>query len=390
MFYNTSQINSILICGACGNKYEDPRVLPCGNSICFMCFFGQTNKTGKFICQNCNQYHKIDVDLPPNKSIIEMLKQKPEHPLENLKVVVNRFKEILCASLSENLYVCNIEQNKERTNQTILENNSNLLSSSIPIYKCKDISSSISIIEFEPITDNETNRFKCEILPQIENSWLCGSRLYAIFENKSSEIEAALNKIPKMPLKLSCRTPITLFTFYNYFKSSLNLNTNLHPIQTTGDGNCLYNAFSILLFENENKWHIIKSCMLYQMFKHKEFFQEIMNSLHYNENVDIAIQRAARSREYGNEINILALAILFQRDIIVYIASTKTNQINQVIYSLNIKNKNENPCLLGLVNEHFFPILVEKTLIPQQERIINKNYFLAGREIILEKYFHKF
>ena len=55
-----------------------------------------------------------------------------------------------------------------------------------------------------------------------------------------------------------------------------------------------------------------------------------------------------------------------------------------------IKNKNENPSLLGLVNEHFFPILVEKTLIPQQERIINKNYFLAGREIILEKYFHKF
>ena len=164
----------------------------------------------------------------------------------------------------------------------------------------------------------------------------------------------------------------------------------MHPILTTGDGNCLYNAFSILLFENQDKWHIIKSCMLYQMYKHKDFFQEIMTSLNYNENVEIAIQKAVRSREYGNEINILALAILFQRDIIVYIASTKTNQINQVIYSLNIKNKNDNPCLIGLVNEHFFPILVEKTLIPQQERIISKNYFLAGREQILEKYFQKF
>ena len=401
MFYHTSQINSILICGACNKKFEDPRVLPCGSTICFMCFVEQTNKTGKYSCPNCNQYHKIDVALPPNKSIMEILKQKPEPPLENLKVVINRFKETLCASLSDNLYVCNLEQLKERTNQMTWDNNSELeqnkartnqmtsannsilLSSSIPIYKCKEICSSNSIIEIEPITDHETNRFKCEILPQIENSWLCGSRLYAIFENKSTEIEVVLNKIPKTPLKLSCRMPITLFTFYNYYKSSLNLSANLHPILTTGDGNCLYNAFSILLFENEDKWHIIKSCMLYQMFKHKDFFQEIMTSLNYNENVDISIQRAARSREYGNEINILALAILFQRDIIVYIASTKTNQINQVIYSLNIKNKNDNPCLIGLVNEHFFPILVEKTLIPQQERIISKNYFLAGREQIL-------
>jgi hypothetical protein len=238
---------------------------------------------------------------------------------------------------------------------------------------------------------NEKNKESIDsFLSQIDDISFNKSKIFELFKNQGSVFKNLIFELRNFAFKLSCNPPIIRFTFYNYFKSSLNLNTNLHPIQTTGDGNCLYNAFSILLFENENKWHIIKSCMLYQMFKHKEFFQEIMNSLHYNENVDIAIQRAARSREYGNEINILALAILFQRDIIVYIASTKTNQINQVIYSLNIKNKNENPCLLGLVNEHFFPILVEKTLIPQQERIINKNYFLAGREIILEKYFHKF
>ena len=227
-------------------------------------------------------------------------------------------------------------------------------------------------------------------LSQIDDISFNKSKIFELFKYQSSIFDNLIFEIRNSSFKLSWKPPIIRFLFYNHYKSSLNLSANLHPILTTGDGNCLYNAFSILLFENEDKWHIIKSCMLYQMFKHRDFFQEIMISLNYNENVDIAIQKAARSREYGNEINILALAILFQRDIIVYIASTKTNQINQVIYSLNIKNKNDNPCLIGLVNEHFFPILVEKTLIPQQERIISKNYFLAGREQILEKYFHKF
>ncbi len=54
MFYQADQINSVLICEVCENKMVDPRLLPCGKSVCHRCvdqLFDTSKKRIK--CQSC-------------------------------------------------------------------------------------------------------------------------------------------------------------------------------------------------------------------------------------------------------------------------------------------------------------------------------------------------
>ena len=36
-FYEEEEINQNFICSACNHRFEDPCLLPCGDSICFKC-----------------------------------------------------------------------------------------------------------------------------------------------------------------------------------------------------------------------------------------------------------------------------------------------------------------------------------------------------------------
>jgi hypothetical protein len=60
MFYQVDAINTILICTVCDNKMVDPRLLPCGKSICHRCvdIIAETGKK-RIKCQNCAKIHVI-------------------------------------------------------------------------------------------------------------------------------------------------------------------------------------------------------------------------------------------------------------------------------------------------------------------------------------------
>ncbi len=54
MFYEESAINQILLCKVCDSKLNDPRLLPCGQSVCGECVAKLADTSNQRIkCLNC-------------------------------------------------------------------------------------------------------------------------------------------------------------------------------------------------------------------------------------------------------------------------------------------------------------------------------------------------
>jgi hypothetical protein len=75
MYYEAEKIESALKCPLCEETFDDPRVIPCGNTCCLMCL------TNKFECKLCENVHETDdiVNYPKshsNKKLLEERKNK--------------------------------------------------------------------------------------------------------------------------------------------------------------------------------------------------------------------------------------------------------------------------------------------------------------------------
>jgi hypothetical protein len=95
MFFQADAINNILICKICDNKMVDPRLLPCGMSVCHRCvdIIAETDKK-KIKCQNCAKIHEIpDEGFYINQIVIEMLKCEAKEVLQSNHI--EEFKKLL-------------------------------------------------------------------------------------------------------------------------------------------------------------------------------------------------------------------------------------------------------------------------------------------------------
>jgi hypothetical protein len=95
MFYQAEKIDSILICTICDNKMVDPRLLPCGKSVCHRCvdFLADTDKK-KIKCQNCAKTHEIPVGgFYINQLAQEMLECEANEVLQSNHI--EEFKKFL-------------------------------------------------------------------------------------------------------------------------------------------------------------------------------------------------------------------------------------------------------------------------------------------------------
>ena len=74
MFVDEAAINKILNCKVCESKLKDPRILPCGQSVCAECIpdISDANKE-RIKCQSCSKTHEIPRDgFPENKVLVEI------------------------------------------------------------------------------------------------------------------------------------------------------------------------------------------------------------------------------------------------------------------------------------------------------------------------------
>ncbi len=77
MFFETNQVNDALICINCEGRLEEPKMLPCGETICSFCAtsFKIVDKT--FDCLLCKQKHDMPKNgLPNNKALVKILSIK--------------------------------------------------------------------------------------------------------------------------------------------------------------------------------------------------------------------------------------------------------------------------------------------------------------------------
>ena len=59
MFYGETEIQELVICPYCKNKYDDPRIIECGTSFCMPCIeFLTKGDTNGFQCPVCKDFHQ--------------------------------------------------------------------------------------------------------------------------------------------------------------------------------------------------------------------------------------------------------------------------------------------------------------------------------------------
>ena len=76
MFYEEKEISELIICPYCKTKFTDPRLLPCGVSLCYDCI-QLLDKSGNIECV-CNNIHAIPVDgFIVNPTLAKLVEKKP-------------------------------------------------------------------------------------------------------------------------------------------------------------------------------------------------------------------------------------------------------------------------------------------------------------------------
>lgn len=79
MFYVSSQIDNFLNCANCDQRFDQPKIIPCGSSICTYCEASLQINDNKFECCVCLETHIYPAEgFPTCKTLSNLLTIKPE------------------------------------------------------------------------------------------------------------------------------------------------------------------------------------------------------------------------------------------------------------------------------------------------------------------------
>ena len=108
MFYEQNEILNVLNCAKCSRELDEPRLLPCGKTVCNDCISALTSSrnpnSNMFECSLCLDEHFMpSKDFPLNESLLKLLEKKPsevyrgkviETFTNNLESVHNKKKQM--------------------------------------------------------------------------------------------------------------------------------------------------------------------------------------------------------------------------------------------------------------------------------------------------------
>jgi hypothetical protein len=230
-FFEAEQINKILRCSRCSNKYDIPLLMPCGETICNKCL--QTDQISNQInCHGCTRWHFVPVEgFPKNKAIvqlineqahefyrgkpIEMFNNKLEGYLIDIEILRNH-KKMLIDTMA---YHCNdlrneIEQEVEDLMRTMRENQANLLYQ-ISVYEKSFIENVDADLPLK-----EKFEIRADLAQMFYDKW----RSYMTSTQIDiSEIEAAQREIDEFKVEIEKEMDLV---FKRYFKHFLVFNKN--------------------------------------------------------------------------------------------------------------------------------------------------------------------
>lgn len=269
-------------------------------------------------------------------------------------------------------------QTFNRNNNSNTENSNHFIRQKILQSKTLNM----TLLQYKKLTQNKYSNFNyCNLFPipdsiisieYISNKNFQTIKNY-IYENKPLIIELVTN-LREYLFKIKTSTKI-IDTDFDYIKNIYNINCNI--LKTNGDGNCLYNAISLILCGNESLFSYIKLSMVFILFEYEDFFKLMFKTFCYNETFKQLVIQSSTLIEYAHEYNITALSLLFLRPIYVYTSTYS--------FFTNPSNSTKLPIYLALHNVHFSPIILLNNYsilsLPTHNYLSNLDY-----KIILKNY----
>ena len=175
MFFEQNQILTVLNCAKCLKEFDEPRLLPCGNTVCNNCITSLTvaknPNTNIFDCAMCLEEHLLPAKgFPLNKSLLTLIEQKPKEVYRGR--VVEEFKQNLEAIYNKNELLKSDLNNGE---DTIKQHCMNLrcevhASADTAILRINELTDSmideINIYEKECISSFQTGRGDTKLVEQ--------------------------------------------------------------------------------------------------------------------------------------------------------------------------------------------------------------------------------
>jgi hypothetical protein len=135
-YFREAQIEEILRCDVCKMKMYEPKLLPCGESICGKCAVKQTDSTTyEMNCSFCQDVHySPKTGFPPNKRLTKLAELipvcKPKTRTERLlrayvkdvkSKTENLVKNVQQSSEMMKLHVTNIKNDFEKAADTAVD-----------------------------------------------------------------------------------------------------------------------------------------------------------------------------------------------------------------------------------------------------------------------------
>lgn len=98
MFFSEDEINSNLNCDQCSERLDEPRLTPCGASICKLCAEQIKIVNNEFKCTLCAQVHPFlsSSELPVNKKLLSLLNLKANevHRSDSVRTLKLRLNDL--------------------------------------------------------------------------------------------------------------------------------------------------------------------------------------------------------------------------------------------------------------------------------------------------------
>lgn len=158
MFYETSTTEDSFLCKSCYQEYDEPRVLPCGHTICNKCISSMTNDqlTNRISCTLCSNVHQQPLDgFPINSKISQLMLDQPIEILRNEK----------CEQLK--LLIREIQTKKQKFEFNILNNEQAIKEHSEELRTLVRFKTKQSILEI-----NKLNKNLLKEIDDYEQEWL--------------------------------------------------------------------------------------------------------------------------------------------------------------------------------------------------------------------------
>lgn len=80
MFFEEIQVTKLFSCQKCNEKYDEPRLLPCGKTLCNYCILlienESTFSTNEIKCPMCKGMHTVSPNgFPLNEIVFSLMKE---------------------------------------------------------------------------------------------------------------------------------------------------------------------------------------------------------------------------------------------------------------------------------------------------------------------------